>query len=148
MMSAMDENAFWQLIEDCRPSGPDPDPDADGLVEALTEALAAGPESRITGFAEQLAWALYRLDRKESAGTSGDGFLYTRCAVVAEGRAVYERVLADPALFVPYLDGLVWAEGLLSVAENAYEELTGDEWDHETRYDYETGSNREGWADA
>lgn len=155
-MTVVDEDNFWQLIEQCSPSDPDPDADhadhadhADQLAEALTEALAVGPVSTIRGFAEQLAWALYRLDRREfGKDMSADAFLYTRCAVVADGRAVYESVLADPTLFAPYVNDLVWAESLLYVPDEAYLELTGQEWDRDTRYDYETGSNTDGWAEA
>ncbi|WP_234350277.1 DUF4240 domain-containing protein [Streptomyces sp. WM4235] len=37
----MNEDAFWQLIEDCRP--PEPDPDAELLADTLTERLARSP---------------------------------------------------------------------------------------------------------
>ena len=145
MLCRMDENTFWQFIDECRPEGPDPD--AEGLAEALVGRLVGEPVSVVVGFAEQLAWALYRLDRKEFGDDlSGDGFLYTRAAVVAEGRDRYEAVLRDPARFVPYATQLVWAEPLLYVPDLAYERITGREWDRETRYSYETGSNAEGWG--
>ncbi|WP_448316660.1 DUF4240 domain-containing protein [Streptomyces sp. CO7] len=143
----MDENAFWQLIEACRPTGPDPD--GQGLVAALTDRLRKGPVHAVVGFAEQLSWALYRLDRREYCqDLSGDGFLYTRAAVVAAGRAEYEGVLRDPRRFTPYADDLVWAEALLYVPDDAYEHLTGEEWDRRTRYSFESYSNTAGWADA
>lgn len=73
----MNENAFWQLIGDCTPSMPDPD--AEQLAAALTNRLAAGPLATVMGFAEQLSWALYRLDRKEYGhDLSSDSFLYAR----------------------------------------------------------------------
>ncbi|MEU3601117.1 DUF4240 domain-containing protein [Streptomyces sp. NPDC006798] len=141
----MDEDSFWQLIEECRPVGDDPD--ADLLADALTARLSRGHLSEITGFAEILSHALYRLDRREfGADLSGDAFLYTRAAVVAEGRAVYERVLADPALFAPYAGDLVWAEALLYVPDRAHEHLTGEQWDRATRYSYESYTNKEGWS--
>lgn len=143
----MDENAFWQLIEACRPAFPDPD--GHGLAAALTVRLGEGPVHRVVGFAEQLSWALYRLDRREyGADLSGDGFLCTRAAVVAAGRAEYESVLRDPRRFAPYADGLVRAEQLLYVPDTAYEHLTGEEWNRGTRYSYESYSNAAGWADA
>ncbi|MFH8476521.1 hypothetical protein [Streptomyces sp. NPDC018000] len=37
----MDENTFWQLIDDCRPV--QPDRDSQRLVESLTAQLPAGP---------------------------------------------------------------------------------------------------------
>ncbi|MFH8724655.1 DUF4240 domain-containing protein [Streptomyces termitum] len=143
----MDENAFWQCVEDCRPSGPDPD--GDGLADALTGRLTNGPVHDVVGFAEQLSLALYRLDRREYGdGLSGDAFLYTRAAVVAAGRAEYERVLRDPERFRPYADDLVWAEALLYVPDRAYRHLTGEEWDRSTRHSYESYSNTAGWTTA
>ncbi|MFE2423675.1 DUF4240 domain-containing protein [Streptomyces hokutonensis] len=145
----MHENTFWQLIDDCTP--PTPDPDAEQLAAALTYRLSAGPLVTVVGFAEQLSWALYRLDRREFGnrkGLSGDGFLYTRAAVVAAGRGTYEATLHDPRLFTPYVEDLIWAERLLYVPDEAYGRITGEEWDRSTRYSYESYSNTEGWADA
>ncbi|MFF6992551.1 DUF4240 domain-containing protein [Streptomyces sp. NPDC010273] len=142
----MREDTFWQLIDDCTP--PAPDPDAEQLAEAVTHRLCAGSLATVIGFAEQLSWALYRLDRKEfGRGLSGDSFLYTRAAVVAAGRAAYDATLRDPGLFTPYAENLVWAEPLLYVPDEAYGRITGEEWDRGTRYSYESYSNTEGWAE-
>ncbi|WP_432189643.1 DUF4240 domain-containing protein [Streptomyces sp. Tue6028] len=142
----MNEDAFWQLIEDCTPTGSDPD--ADLLAATLTERLARSPLSLVIGFAEQLSWALYRLDRKEYGhDLGGDAFLYTRAAVVAAGRTEFNRVLDDPAAFIPYASDLIWAESLLYTPDQAYKRITGEEWDRDTRYSYESFSNTEGWAD-
>ncbi|MFD5422644.1 DUF4240 domain-containing protein [Streptomyces sp. NPDC127069] len=87
-------------IEDCRPSTSVPE--RVGLAAALTARLTSGPVSDVVGFAEQLSWAVYRLDRKEHGnGLSGDAFLHTRAAVVAAGRDEYESVLRDPQQFRP-----------------------------------------------
>ncbi|WP_427168435.1 DUF4240 domain-containing protein [Streptomyces sp. C1-1] len=142
----MDENTFWQLIDDCTPSTSDPD--AELLATALTNRLSAGTLATVSGFAEQLSWALYRLDRKEFGhDLSSDGFLYTRAAVVAAGRETYEAVLRDPQLFAPYAEDLIWAESLLYVPDQAFRRITGKEWDRSTRYSYESYSNTAGWAD-
>ncbi|MFI8342094.1 DUF4240 domain-containing protein [Streptomyces sp. NPDC085639] len=115
----MNEDAFWQLIKDCRPT--EPDPDAELLAAAVTERLVRSPLSLVIGFAEQLAWALYRLDRKEYGhNLSDDAFLYTRAAVVAAGRTVFDSVLQDPAAFAPYATDLIWAEWLLYAPDRAY----------------------------
>ncbi|MFJ1869779.1 DUF4240 domain-containing protein [Streptomyces sp. NPDC088097] len=101
MLARMNKDAFWQLIEDCRPT--EPDPEAELLAPALTERLTQCPLSLVTGFAEQLSWALYQLDRKEyGSDLSDDAFLYTCAAVVAAGRDVFESVLQDPAVFKQY----------------------------------------------
>ncbi|MFF3849914.1 DUF4240 domain-containing protein [Streptomyces sp. NPDC002328] len=143
----MNENAFWQLIDECTPSTPDPD--AEHLSAGLTEHLSAGPLATVIGFAEQLAWALYQLDRKEYGyGLSSDSFLYTRAAVVAAGREAHEATLRDPRLFARYARDLTWAEGLLYVPDEAYRRITGEEWDRSTQYSYESYSNTAGWANA
>jgi hypothetical protein len=146
MLLGVNEDAFWQLIEECSPAAPDPE--GDQLAAALTTRLASGAVFEVVGFAEQLSWALYRLDRKEYGdGLSGDAFLYTRAAVVAAGRDVYERVLRDPQRFAPFVTGLAWAEALLYVPDHAYRQQTGEEWDRSTRYSYESYSNAAGWID-
>jgi hypothetical protein len=145
MLIGMNEDVFWRLIEDCRPTGPDPD--AERLTAVLTDRLARSPLFVVTGFAEQLSWTLYRLDRKEHGeGLSGDAFLYTRCAVVAAGRTAFESVMRDPADFVPYATGAIWAENLLYTPDHTYERITGEKWDRNTRYSYESYSNTAGWA--
>ncbi|WP_370350650.1 DUF4240 domain-containing protein [Catenulispora sp. EB89] len=142
-MAAVDEDSFWRLIEYCTPDSPDPG--NRGLVAALIKTLGSGPVYRVVGFAEQLSWALYRLDRNELAeGHSGDSFLYARAGAVAAGRTVYESVLADPRVFEQFTsDG---AEELLYVPDRVYLDLTGEEWDRRTRYSYESYSNDDGWA--
>lgn len=89
MLTSMNEATFWQLIEDCRST--EPDPDAGLLADSLTERLAHSPLWLVIGFTEQLSWALHRLDRKEYGhDLGGDAFLYTRAAVVAAGRTVFD----------------------------------------------------------
>ncbi|MEV6977615.1 DUF4240 domain-containing protein [Kitasatospora sp. NPDC093806] len=167
-MSTIDDGAdaaelpwerFWQLIDllGGEAAGTSCAGFASGC-ERLGAALAAGSVTEIVGFGERLAEALYRLDREEY-GTqrcpdpdepdgeplplTDDGFLYARAAAVAAGRAGYESVLADPDRFAPY--AAQWGEELLYVHEEAYEEVTGEEWDIDTRYDFESCANREGW---
>ncbi|WP_030018166.1 DUF4240 domain-containing protein [Streptomyces monomycini] len=141
----MNEDTFWRLIEEHRPERPDPD--SERLAAALTEHLARSPVHVVTGFAERLSWALYRLDRRElGLGLSGDSFLYTRAAVVAAGREVFDAVLRDPDAFAPFAADLIWAESLLYVPDQAYERITGEEWDRNTRYSYESYANAAGWA--
>lgn len=62
-------------------------------------------------------------------------------------RAAFESVIRDPADFVPYATDRIWAEGLLYAPDHAYERITGEKWDRNTRYSYESYSNTAGWAD-
>ncbi|MEE1782551.1 DUF4240 domain-containing protein [Streptomyces sp. SP17BM10] len=155
-LPAMTWDRFWELVGTL--GGPAVLERCDHLQEAcerLSARLARGPADEITGFGERLAEALYRLDRAESGrlpveGAGGpydrqtdDHFLYARAAVVAAGREAYEGVLGRPERFAPYT--ALQAEELLYVHEEAYEAVTGEEWDHPTRYDYESCSNAEGW---
>ncbi|MFG2819080.1 DUF4240 domain-containing protein [Kitasatospora sp. NPDC048365] len=152
---------FWQLIEVLGgEAGIATCAVFEDACERLTELLSDEPTEQIVAFGERLAEALYRLDRAEFGtlpvlGTeladgspfpqSDDGFLYSRTAVVAAGRATYESVLGRPDRFVPFTD--MSCQQLLYIHEEAYEAATGEEWDLLTRYDYESCSNEEGWPD-
>jgi hypothetical protein len=99
---AMDEHEFWSLIArlDWGHEGDD-----DRVAEPVINSLAAMPREKIAGFQDLLAHKLHALDgrawAKESGGRiwwgepaslSADGFLYARCAIVANGRAFYETM--------------------------------------------------------
>ena len=75
------------------------------------------------------------------SGFSADGFLYSRCVVVANGKVVYERILADPSQMPKDME----FEALLSMAWKAFEKKTGKEYDRLTRVSFETFSNKVGW---
>jgi len=72
---------------------------------------------------------------------SSDNFLYARACVVANGKAFYEKVLADPAQMPKDLT----FEPLLSLARKAYQKKTGAAFDYFPTNSYETFSNPEGW---
>ncbi len=107
----------------------------------------------IQQFDDILASKLFALDTKAHAAEIGEGayregelfsadmFLYARCAVVANGRDVFEAVIGDPSSFPKDLE----FESLLYVAAAAYEKKTGDDYTHSPKPSYETYSNREGW---
>lgn len=148
----MDRAEFWKVIAlvdgDALASF-----DEGAAIQPLIAELAKREENEIAGFAEQLAQVLYALDGEIYAdnagesGTSGDGFLYARCFVVATGEQSYQRVLEDPAAMPKSLDE--WCEPLLSVARDAWAEKTGrdaQDWPFEESVSYETGSNAARWT--
>jgi hypothetical protein len=144
----MDEKTFWKLIDRVeRDAILEDDEEA---VEPLIEALTDLDPEEIEAFEEQLALRLYALDGRRYAdeagasGQSGDGFLYARCYVVAQGETHYRRVLERPELMPKSADE--WCEPLLTVASTAYETLTGEDAEFETSVSYETGSNAAQWA--
>lgn len=141
------EEEFWHIIDlfDWRQTR------RSDIVRPAILALSQMPIPSIYLFHDMLSEKLYRLDTKKHADTylgkqstpdfSADDFLYVRCAVVAEGKAYYERVLGNPAEMPADID----FEHILSVAGDAYELKTGHEFDYFPIFNYETGSNTEGW---
>jgi len=146
----MPEAEFWKLIDVL---GGSTDDDA---VERLTGALRAGGKEQAVAFQERLAAALFELDREvlfrqgvrfvgdppdaPLIPLSSDSFLYLRAGIVAKGRRVVERVLADPAV----LTSSQWEE--CEVLLYAAEEAIGEEI--ETAISYETGENGQHWPTA
>ena len=149
----MDDATFWGLIErlDWTHEGDD-----EKVVAPLVKALSDMPDRDIAGFADQLARRLFALDGRawaresgstiwwgEPASLSVDGFLYARLAVVANGRAFYEAVLADPTRMPKDRE----FESLLYVASTAYERKTGldDDGSLDSPVSFETFANEAGW---
>jgi len=147
------EDVFWSLIARLALRRRDHRAAVRPLIEALTDL----PAEDIREFDEVLAEKLYALDTVAHARSIGawaykgpdevfsaDGFLYARLMAVAKGRAFYERALADPRRMPKDQD----FEALLSAAWRAFEAKTGQDYDRLTRLDFESFSNRAGWADA
>ncbi len=147
----MTEERFWELVGllNWKKLGDD-----DAVVRPLVKALAKLPVEEIFAFDNHLAAKLHALDTEAHARhllqwepgeyLSVDYFLYTRCAVVANGREKFEAVLEDPTEFPPEVE----FEAILSVAQEAYEQKTGEEeYPHEPTPSYETFSNSRGWPD-
>lgn len=123
------ESEFWTLIGLLDWGGRS---DTD-VVSPLTAALLRMSPAKILGFQQCLKIVLDRLASDEFAAEalnanggseeffSTDHFLDMRCAVVANGKAFYEQVLADPSLLPKDRE----FEILLYVAEEAYRKKTG-----------------------
>ena len=154
----MDENTFWQLIESnldrdsLNSLGEDDYPDE--IVQPLIDQLAELSVEEIEHFEEVLSKALYDIDGEVFAdnagesGQSGDGFLYCRCWVVANGRGFYEGVRYNPAAMPKQISQ--WCEPLLYVTSQAWSQKTGndpEDWDYIPEVSYETGSNKANWSD-
>jgi hypothetical protein len=148
----VDADRFWELVSLI---GGYPPVDEDEAFQPIQTALAALGESEITGFEDTLSRLLYDLDRQEFAALptidtgreqSSDSFLYNRCAVVVAGRSSYQSVLEGTRSFQEFTHSHgPSSEPLLYVAEQAFEQLTGREWEHVPPLDYETGTNPAGW---
>ncbi len=149
-LKRLSEAVFWEIIGllDWAETGDD-----DAVLKPAIVRLAGLPVGFIYQFADLLAEKLYALDTRRHAEQMGesaykneehfsvDEFLYTRCAVVANGQAYYETVLYDPMQMPKDLD----FESLLNLSADAYEIKTGKEFNYVATYSYETFSNRKGW---
>jgi hypothetical protein len=150
----VDEAMFWSLIDkfDWKRAGDD-----DRVVKPAITALAKMSEGDISEFQSILASKLYALDGRAWARQCGefiwwgepdslsvDGFLYARCVVVANGKGLFDAVLADPKQMPADME----FEKLLYVARAALKMKTGqqDAEPAEPTVSFETFSNRDGWS--
>jgi hypothetical protein len=141
-------NDFWELIGhlDWSKEGDDA-----AVVEPVIALLAQRPLSHIYRFANILSEKLWYLDTKSHAQVflddpeddylSVDDFLYTRCAVVANGNDFYQNVLHNPSEMPQDLT----FEPLLYIALQAYKRKTGKDFLAVPSHNYETYSNKKGW---
>ncbi|WP_441248646.1 DUF4240 domain-containing protein [Kitasatospora sp. McL0602] len=138
----METAEFWQLIEDARGRVADP-ADGEAVAEEAVGLLSVRRPEEIAG-AQQAFWdvmaASYRSPLWAAAylvngGCSDDGFDYFRGWLVTQGRAVQERVVADPDALadLPAVRAAAAAgeeldcERALGIAWRAYRAATGED---------------------
>lgn len=145
----MDEDKFWQIIEsfDWSMEGYD-----HAVMKPAIDTLSQMTVADLRRFGEILAQKLYALDTQAHAAPTGfgtehfsvDTFLYQRCVVVVNGRALYEQVLNHQRQIPKDLE----FEMLLNLTDSAAEEMGLDDYLDDTTVSYETFSNKAGWKDA
>ncbi|MEW2621349.1 DUF4240 domain-containing protein [Streptomyces sp. NPDC048106] len=138
----MDKQQFWQLIETARNQASNPD-DGEAVAHEATSLLASRPIEEIIA-AEQVLWELmadsytnplWAAAHLANGGCSDDGFDYFRGWLIAQGREVFERMIADPDALaeLPVVrasaaDGVdLEGEDMLGIAWNAHVSATGDQ---------------------
>jgi len=128
----MNSERFWQLIDESRAAA---DSDPFEQSQQLTAALADLPPEEIVDF-DQLARDFqdraYTADLWEACyviepGCSDDGFYAWRQWLIGQGRAAFERALAQPDTLADIVDADQESgfELLLGVADEAYAQVTG-----------------------
>lgn len=150
-LTPLSEKRFWEIISLLEWSRVGDD---DAVIEPAVDALANSPVRHIYEFEDILSEKLFQLDGIAFARNTGDsayksdadffsvdGFLYDRCAVVANGQDFFLAVLNDPAKMPK---GLSFS-ALLRMGEMAYKQKTGKSLDYIPAFNYETFSNAEGW---
>lgn len=141
------DDQFWEIIHALDWSKSD----SDEIMAPAVILLSAMPIVNIYLFADKLSEKLRQLDTRTHGDAylanegddylSVDDFLYIRCAVVAEGKEYFEKIVANPFEFPDEIS----FEPLLSLADKAYEMKTGRKFDYHSELSYETYSNKEGW---
>ncbi|MGW2449121.1 DUF4240 domain-containing protein [Streptomyces sp. NPDC001675] len=133
---------FWQLIAAARCQAFDPD-ESEMVAREATSLLASRPIKEIVA-AQQVLWDLMAESYSNplwaaayiiNGGCSDDGFDYFRGWLIAQGREVFEGVVADPDALaeLPIVqasaaDGLdLGGEDVLSIAWNAHVTATGEQ---------------------
>ncbi len=123
----MDENRFWNMIEDAWKicggmteirqnliSGNASESDIESLndaretvVQALKDMLSDLSQEDLLAFDRILERKLYDIDREdihEFTDGSDDGFLYARGLIVAAGKGYYDAVNANPSIAISDLE--------------------------------------------
>lgn len=148
----MDENQFWAIIDlfDWKKF------EREAIIAPAVEALSRLSREDIQAFHEILHRQLYLLDGRRFAVHLGsnryapeedkhfsvDDFLYSRCAVVVNGRAFFESVLQNPRRMPKEFT----FESVLYLPEKAWKLKTGkDDYDYSPETWCETFSNPDGW---
>ncbi|SOC15756.1 uncharacterized protein DUF4240 [Ureibacillus xyleni] len=150
---SMDENEFWKIIDlfEWKHTGNDKK-----VLKKAIRYLSKKSDEDIFTFDDILSKMLYDLDGKEYAKNIGedsyvdeetyfsvDGFLYSRCVVVANGKEFYYEVLNNPQSMPKDME----FESLLYLASEAFEMTHDEEYDYVPKFDYETYSNQTQWVD-
>ncbi|MFJ9430275.1 DUF4240 domain-containing protein [Streptomyces sp. NPDC101490] len=137
----MDKEQFWELVEMARSRVADPC-DSESIARGATSLLADRPVEEIVA-AEQALWdlmgescisPLWAAAYTANGGCSDDGFDYFRGWLIAQGREVFERAVADPdtlaelpAVRASATEGYdLECEDMLGIAWNAHVTATGE----------------------
>jgi len=148
----MDEEQFWAIIDLFNWKKREDDY---AIMAPAIAALSTFPAADIHRFEDILAEKLSALDGRRFAENVGsnrytdadgdfsvDDFLYSRCAVVANGKEFFETILQDPTRIPKEFT----FESLLNLSGKAWEAKTGRaDYNYHAPISYETFSNPEGW---
>ena len=148
----MNEVVFWEIIALLNW---DKTGDDDAVLRPSVKRLASMTIEDIYKFADILSEKLYLLDGIDYASNIGeesykgenehfsvDYFLYVRCCVVANGKAYFEHIIANPQQMPKEMD----FEPLLYLPNEAYNKKTkSEDYNYDPKFNFETFSNIDGW---
>ncbi|MFG6495791.1 DUF4240 domain-containing protein [Fictibacillus sp. UD] len=151
--STMTETLFWELIDKCKEKGDD----SDEQMEWLLYQLSKRPVKDIimfdvilnTYYTKSYTSDLWAAAYIIMGGCSDDCFDYFRAFLLYLGKEAYEAAIKNPESLLPYLkvieeqEEIPQLEELLSVACEAYEEKTGQDFEeYQDLYDKLTNENQ------
>jgi hypothetical protein len=132
MTFAMPEDRFWEIVaQTVRFKG-----DVAKQARVLKQILGALPDSEIAGFDAQFVaqkrrafrWDLWGADYVIHGGASDDAFDYFRSWLIAQGKAAFEQVLADPDSLADFI-----APGRAEPLESeVFGQVAAQLWKHQT----------------
>ncbi len=128
----MNDQQFWNLIEESKAKHPN---EFDAQMKYLTQRLSTLTNEEIIGFEATLKekvielWdynvkSLYQIVQDEYLST--DGFIYYRFWIVSNGRDFFQRATVNPDSLVDEIQATYDGEGLMVVADNAFELKNGE----------------------
>jgi hypothetical protein len=129
----MEADQFWDLIEASRRQTSDCEEQADLLVKLLAERtpdeIIAFDEQLYRRRLESFRWDLWAVAYIVHGGCSNDCFDYFRGWLIAQGRQYFEAALTQAEHAADRISRGQWAqcEGILYVADEAYQQRTGHE---------------------
>lgn len=146
---------FWSLIgsNELIDSG-----SADRALGLVRERLRDVTTVNLIQFADRVAEACYRLDRREfaevpfrlqgeSVQQTNDDFLGFRLSVVLSGQKAFQDVLEGRLAFENFVKPGLSGDSLLYLAGEVYGARTGKSFTYTSEYDLDAGSNHQGWPD-
>ena len=150
----MNDKQLWSLVEESKAKHPNK---FDAQMNYLTHRLSTLTNEEIIGFEATLKekvielWdynvkSLYQIVQDEYLST--DGFIYYRFWIVSNGRDFFQRAKANPDLLADEIQATYDGEGLMVVADNAFELKNGANKNTElprdvtTAVDYDSGNYR------
>lgn len=136
----MDRDQFWKLIDDARVTAGSDD---DEFLKELGQSLGEVSLDDVRAFQahfdmlerESYSVELWGAAYMVNGGCSDDAFDYFRGWLISQGRAAFEAACGSPDALSGFGVKFGELEEMLSVAVDAYEERTGEEypWDQDPK---------------
>lgn len=129
----LDKDAFWALIDRSAPDGAGSPTQLDtlraGLMRLSADQIVHFHRQFVAAMRDANRWELWGAAYVANGGASEDGFALFRCWLIAQGRATFDAVTADPDRLAEHLpadsDGELEFYEIAHVAREAWAEKTG-----------------------